>query len=193
MIKLIRFTNILPISLFAIVLIWKYWAHGNVSIYELGIALISVNFIIKLFLTHTLNEKQSNGEIHIFYNPNNKPMYLRWAVITFGALILFIIATGASDTAGWFWLTLLATKGAEHYLKKTEWDVLIENNAIYEKSFWMKSIPISEISKLHINDQAQLEITSPKGMTLFKLDSDISVSVRDQIEKMQSNPMAFYV
>ncbi|MFT5824224.1 MAG: hypothetical protein ACI8ZM_005490 [Crocinitomix sp.] len=192
MIKLLRYTNILPLSLFVIAVIWKFWMHANIGLYALATAFLLVNLIINLFLAHSLNEKQKNGEIHVFYNRNTGPLFLRWVILTLSAGILFLMVIGLGDMQGWFWLTFMATKGIEHFIKINNWDVIIENNAVYEKSFWMKPILISEITKVHINEQAQLEIRSPKGMTLFKLDSGISVNVRDKIEAIQAEKTHVY-
>ncbi|NOQ73170.1 MAG: hypothetical protein GQ574_14280 [Crocinitomix sp.] len=192
MIKLIRFTNILPLSLFVLAVFWKFWRHADIGLYTLGTALLVVNLIVNLFLAQSLKEKQKNGEIHVFYNRNTGPLYLRWAIIALGAGILYFMVFDSADAGGWFWLTFLATRGIEHFIKINNWDVIIEKNAVYEKSFWMKSILISEITNVHINNQAQLEITTEKGMTLFKLESGVSVNVRDKIEAMQAKKQSFY-
>ncbi len=193
MILLTRFTNILPLILVAMVLLSIYWIGVDLSIYQFGIAILLLNFIIELILAYSLKRKQDSGEIHLFYKRNNEPLFLKWAILALSLIIIFFVIIDSGDTQGWFWLTLFATKGIEHYLHITNWEVIIENNSVCEKSFWLKPILIANIDKLHINDQAHLEITASKDVSIFKLDSGTSVNLRDQIENIQSIRSTSYV
>lgn len=186
MIKFLRYTKFISLILIVTAIIWGYLSHSNYDIYQFITLAFILAFTTELTAIYFLKQKRDNGDIHLFFNRNQEPLFLRWTIITLSVIILFFVILDSSDSQGWLWLTLLVTRGIEHYFKMNHWNALIENNAVHQNSFWMKAISISKINKVHINEQAELEITTSKGMTLFKLDSGTSVNLRDKIEALQA-------
>jgi hypothetical protein len=182
-----RFSNIFLLVSLAIAFVFVFIVDLSIDLYLAGLIVILIAFIGNLAIAYLLKTKQKNKDIHIFYNRIKEPLFARWTVLVLAIIILFFVIWDSTDFAGWFWLTLIATKGIEHLIHNTEWSLIIENNTLHERGFWMKAIPISEITKVHINEQAYLELTTPKGMSEYKLESGISVNVRDKIEEIQTN------
>ena len=185
MIKLMRFSNIFLVVSLAIALACVFIIDFSIDTYVAGIIVILIAFVCNLVIAYLLKTKQRNKEINIFFNRKKEPLIVCWTIPVLAVIILFFIIWDSTDLVGWFWLTLPVSKGIEHLVHNTEWYVMIENNTLHERGFWMKAIPISEITKVHVNDQAYLELTTQKGTTQYKLGSGISVNVRDKIEEIR--------